>query len=106
MLSALITVATVIPAFAAVTSYDTSPQSSRTALAGSDCWTRGLYNGNNGWYFAYSYYQNYSYRSYAKASLNGETVYRTNVIGYTACATTSSYQTTSGFAVSCSNASY
>ena len=101
ILAAIITVGTVIPAFAVtqVSTIDTTNQVGRTILNGSDCWNRGLYDGNNGWYMAYSYYKNYSYRSYVKSSLNGESKIGENAISYTAIANTRSYQTTSGYKV-------
>lgn len=104
MLSAVLLAGAAIPA-SAVISYDTVPTSGRTVLQGSDKWTRGLYNGNNGWYMSYSYYQNYSYNSYVKASLNGGTNSSQNVVGYTACANRNE-PTTYGYAVSCNNAPY
>jgi hypothetical protein len=89
-----------VPAFA-LTSQDQSPQSARTSLAGSDLWTRGLYNGNNGYYFAYSYYFNGVYNHRSEAKFNGETKGLSAYAGSTSSPETSSYNTISGYSVSC-----
>jgi hypothetical protein len=43
-------------------------------LPGSDLWTRGIYDGHNGYYMAYSYYNNNVYTHAAKAVLSGSAV--------------------------------
>ncbi|GFZ34301.1 hypothetical protein CSC2_48270 [Clostridium zeae] len=72
-----------------------------TDMQGSDLWTRGLRDGHNGYYFAYSYYTNLIHDSAAFAYLNNNVKYDEGGHNETAVATTQSFNTTMGYKVIC-----
>ena len=71
--------------------------SDHTSLPGTDLWTHALQEGDNNYYWGYSYYYNNNHQHYAIATLNGEAADDTKLSGDTAHADSDSFQNPRNF---------
>lgn len=83
-----------------VSSTATGYRSANTSLPGSDLWTHALKEGDNNYYWAYSYYYNSAHSHYSTATLNNGAIARdAKLAGDTSAADSDSYQSPFAFKV-------